>query len=148
VRIGGTLAALGVLLSLVAGVSRTAFAMAADRHLPGWLDAVHPTHRVPHRAVLAVGAAVALVVTVADLRGAIGFSSCTVLVYYAIANASAWTLPAEQRRWPRALAAAGLVGCLVLAGTLPVTSVLLGVGVLVAGSVVWVARGAGRSRLA
>ena len=47
VRIGGTIAALGVLLSLIAGVSRTAFAMAADRELPGWLDAVHPIHKVP-----------------------------------------------------------------------------------------------------
>ena len=35
VRIGGAVAALGVLLSLIAGVSRTAFAMAADRELPG-----------------------------------------------------------------------------------------------------------------
>ena len=56
VRIGGAIAALGVLLSLIAGVSRTTFAMAADRELPGWLDAVHPTHQVPYRAELAAGA--------------------------------------------------------------------------------------------
>ena len=79
VRIGGTIAALGVLLSLIAGVSRTAFAMAADRELPGWLDAVHPVHKVPHRAELAAGALVALLVVVTDLRGAIGFSSFCVL---------------------------------------------------------------------
>src|SRR5690606_8438349 len=52
VRVGGTIATVGVLLSLIAGVSRTTFAMAADRELPGWYDAVHPAHRVPHRAVL------------------------------------------------------------------------------------------------
>ena len=40
-------------------------------------------------------------VVVTDLRGAIGFSSFCVLAYYAIANASAWTLPPSQRRWPR-----------------------------------------------
>ena len=50
VRIGGAIAALGVLLSLIAGVSRTVFAMAADGELPRWLGAVHPTHKVPHRA--------------------------------------------------------------------------------------------------
>lgn len=130
VRVGGTVAALGVLLSLIVGVSRTAFAMAANGELPRWLDAVHPKHRVPHRAELAVGALVATVVLTADLRGAIGFSSFAVLTYYAIANASAWTLPAEQRRWPRPLAGLGVVGCVVLAFTLPARSVAGGVIVL------------------
>jgi APA family basic amino acid/polyamine antiporter len=140
VRIGGTIAALGVLLSLVAGVSRTAFAMAADRELPGWLDAVHPTHKVPHRAELAIGALVVLMVVLVDLRGAIGFSSFCVLTYYAIANASAWTLPPPQRRWPRAFAAAGVVGCATLALTLPIESVAAGAGVLAAGALSWAVR--------
>jgi APA family basic amino acid/polyamine antiporter len=147
VRIGGTVAALGVLLSLIVGVSRTAFAMAAEGELPRWLDAVHPTHRVPHRAELAVGALVATVVLVADLRGAIGFSSFTVLTYYAIANASAWTLPSEQRRWPRPLAGLGVAGCVVLAFTLPTESVIGGAVVLAIGAVIWLARRrASRSR--
>ena len=133
VRVGGTVAALGVLLSLIVGVSRTAFAMAADGELPRWLDAVHPTHRVPHRAELAVGVLVAAVVLVADLRGAIGFSSFAVLTYYAIANASAWTLPPAQRRWPRPLSALGVVGCGLLAFTLPTASVIGGTAVLAAG---------------
>ena len=58
VRAGGAIAALGVLLSLLVGVSRTAFAMAREGELPRWLDAVHPVHRVPHHAELAVAAAV------------------------------------------------------------------------------------------
>ena len=140
VRVGGTVAALGVLLSLIAGVSRTAFAMAANHDLPGWLDAVHPTHRVPHRAELAVGALVVAAVLVADLRDAIGFSSFAVLTYYAITNAAAWTLPAGQRRWPRALSGAGAVGCLLLAFTLPVGSVVSGVVVLAAGAAIWLIR--------
>jgi APA family basic amino acid/polyamine antiporter len=140
VRVGGTVAALGVLLSLLAGVTRTTFAMAADGELPRRLDAVHPRHRVPHRAELAVGALVAAVVVVADVRGAIGFSSFAVLVYYAIANASAWTLPPELRRWPRPLAAGGVAGCLALAFTLPATSVAAGTAVLAAGAAVRLAR--------
>jgi APA family basic amino acid/polyamine antiporter len=134
VRVGGTVAALGVLLSLIAGVSRTAFAMAADRELPGWFDAVHRTHQVPYRAELAAGAVVVVLVMLTDLRGAIGFSSFCVLTYYAIANASAWTLPRDQRRWPRALAAAGVAGCAVLAVTLPVTAVVAGAVVLAIGA--------------
>jgi APA family basic amino acid/polyamine antiporter len=140
VRIGGTIAALGVLLSLIAGVSRTAFAMAADRELPGWLDAVHPVHKVPHRAELVAGAAVALLVTLVDLRGAIGFSSFCVLTYYAIANASAWTLAPPERRWPRWLAGAGVVGCATLALTLPLATVVAGAGVLAVGAVTWAIR--------
>jgi APA family basic amino acid/polyamine antiporter len=88
---------------------------------------------VPHRAQLAVGALVAGLVLVADVRGVIGFSSFAVLTYYAIANASAFTLPAEHRREPRAVAVVGLVGCVVLAFTLPATSLLGGVAALAIG---------------
>jgi APA family basic amino acid/polyamine antiporter len=140
VRVGAVVASLGVLLSLLVGVSRTTFAMAAERDLPGWLDAVHPTRRVPHRAEVAVAVAVIAVVLVADVRGAIGFSSFAVLFYYAVANASAFTLTAEERRWPRALPVIGLVGCAVLGFSLPFTSVAGGTALLVAGAFVWLVR--------
>jgi APA family basic amino acid/polyamine antiporter len=63
-----------------------------------------------------------------------------VLTYYAIANASAWTLPPEHRRWPRHLAGAGLVGCLTLACTLPVQTALTGTCVLATGAAIWAIR--------
>ncbi|NES31442.1 amino acid permease [Micromonospora terminaliae] len=136
VRAGATVAVTGVLLSLLAGVGRTTLAMARRRDLPGALAAVHPRYRVPHRAELAVAAVVIVVVSLVDVRGAIGFSSCTVLVYYAIANASALTLGRDPaRRLPvQLLAALGLVGCLLLAVNLPVASVLTGFGVLALGA--------------
>lgn len=137
VRIGGAVAALGSLLALILGVSRTTLAMARDRRLPHWLAAVHPRHRVPHHAELAVGAVVIVVVLTVDLRGAIGFSSFAVLSYYAIANASALTLGRAEGRPPRWLPPLGLAGCLVLAFTLPLTSVLTGAGVLLLGVGVW-----------
>ncbi|MET0326242.1 MAG: APC family permease [Ilumatobacteraceae bacterium] len=140
VRIGGTIAGLGVLLSLIAGVSRTAFAMAADRELPGWLDAVHPVHRVPYRAEVVTGAVTVALVAVTDLRHAIGFSAFCILTYYAITNASAWTLPSGQRRWPRGLAAGGVAGCAILALTLPAASVVAGLAVLMVGVIVRMVR--------
>lgn len=142
VRAGAAVAVTGVLLSLLAGVGRTSLAMARRRDLPGALAAVHPRHRVPHRAELAVAAVVIAVVAVGDVRGAIGFSSCTVLVYYAITNASALTLgPDPARRVPvRVLAALGLVGCLVLAVNLPLPSVLAGFGVLALGALWYAVR--------
>ncbi|NJM10227.1 MAG: amino acid permease [Bdellovibrionaceae bacterium] len=126
VRIGACFASLGVLLSLMAGISRTTFAMASNRDLPNWFSAVHSVHKVPHRAEIAVGLTIALIVGVADLRSAIAFSSFAILVYYAIANAAAWTLSPEQRRWPRWMSAAGFVACGTVALSLPSISVVGG----------------------
>ncbi|MFD5621931.1 APC family permease [Streptomyces yangpuensis] len=131
VRVGAALAALGSLLALVLGVSRTVLAMARDGHLPRALAAVHPRHQVPHHAELAVGAVVAVLAATADLRGAIGFSSFGVLAYYAIANASAWTLDSAVKG--RAVAAVGLSGCVVLACALPLASAAWGAAVLAVG---------------
>lgn len=133
VRVGAAVAALGSLLALILGVSRTTLAMARDGHLPTALAAVHPRFQVPHRAELAVGAVVAVVAATADVRGAIGFSSFGVLVYYTIANASAWTLGSRNR----VLASTGLVGCLVLAFALPLSSVVAGAAVLAVGAVLY-----------
>ncbi|MFH0243622.1 APC family permease [Streptomyces sp. HK10] len=134
VRAGAAVAATGSLLALILGVSRTTLAMARDRHLPSALAAVHPRFGVPHRAELAVGAVVAVVAATADLRGAIGFSSFGVLAYYAIANASAWTLGPGEGRPPRIVPAVGLAGCVVLAFALPLASVVPGAAVLAAGA--------------
>ncbi|MGW0756345.1 APC family permease [Streptomyces sp. NPDC002814] len=131
VRVGAAVAALGSLLALILGVSRTTLAMARDRHLPGALAAVHPRFQVPHRAELAVGAVVAVLAATVDVRGAIGFSSFGVLVYYAVANASAWTLRSAPSA--RVVPAIGLLGCAVLAFALPVVSVVVGAGVLALG---------------
>ncbi|MEU9233070.1 APC family permease [Streptomyces subrutilus] len=143
IRVGAVLAALGSLLALVLGVSRTALAMARDGHLPRALAAVHPRRRVPHHAELAVGAVVAVLAATTDLRGAIGFSSFGVLVYYAIANASAWTLGSDVKG--RAVAAVGLSGCVVLACTLPLASAVTGAGVLALGALAYGVRARFRS---
>ncbi|MFF7974485.1 amino acid permease [Streptomyces sp. NPDC007905] len=135
VRVGAAVAALGSLLALILGVSRTTLAMARDRHLPGALAAVHPRFHVPYRAELAVGAVVAVLAATVDVRGAIGFSSFGVLAYYAVANASAWTLsPAFSAR---VVPAVGLLGCVTLAFALPVVSVAVGAGVLAVGVAVY-----------
>jgi APA family basic amino acid/polyamine antiporter len=140
VRVGAAVAAVGSLLSLVLGVSRTTFAMARDSHLPRFLATVHPRFGVPHRAELAVGVVVAILVSVVDLRGAIGFSSFAVLAYYAVANASALTLRADENRAPRIVPLVGLAGCLVLGFSLPVASMVSGSVVIAIGAAIWVIR--------
>ncbi len=140
VRVAATIASVGSLLALMLGVSRTTLAMARDRHLPHALAAVHPRFGVPYRAELAVGCVVAVVAAFADVRAVIGFSSFAVLVYYAIANASASTLSAAEGRPNRAIPAVGFVGCVALALALPWPSLVAGAGVLAIGATIFAIR--------
>jgi APA family basic amino acid/polyamine antiporter len=137
VRVGAGVAATGSLLALILGISRTVLAMSRDGFLHHSLSAVHTAYHVPHRAEVAVGLVVGAIVAVTDIRQAIGFSSFCVLVYYGIANASAWTLGGGAARTTAAL---GLLGCAVVAVMLPPSSVLAGLAVLAAGGVVWLIR--------
>jgi APA family basic amino acid/polyamine antiporter len=77
---------------------------------------------------------VAVLAAVADVRGAIGFSSFGVLAYYAVANASAFTLTPEEGRPARIIPVAGLAGCVILAFALPLVSVISGAAVLAVGA--------------
>ncbi|MGW9114383.1 APC family permease [Microbacterium sp. NPDC055683] len=133
VRVGAAAAALGALLALIAGIGRTTLAMAREADLPPFLSAVHPRTHVPHRAEIAVALVVIGIVAFADLRGAIGFSSFGVLLYYLVANLAAWRQRPSVRRYPRAMQAVGAAGCVVLAASLPWQSVVAGVAVVVIG---------------
>jgi APA family basic amino acid/polyamine antiporter len=133
VRVGAALASAGALLALIAGLGRTGLAMARERDLPGWLDAVHPRFRVPHRAELTVAAVVVVLVLTTDLRGAIGFSSFGVLLYYFVANASAYAQGRSARRYPRGLQLLGCASCLILVATLPWHAVVAGIVVFAVG---------------
>lgn len=133
VRIGAMTASLGALLALIAGVGRTSLAMARGGDLPAGLAAVHPRFQTPYRAEVTVALIVIALVLTVDVRGAIGFSSFGVLLYYAVANLSALRQPLGERRWPRALQVLGLVGCVVLAFAVPWESLVAGVLVLTIG---------------
>ena len=134
VQAGAVAAALGSLLSLILGVSRTTLSMARDGYLPATLAAVHRG-----RGATACGAGGGR----GRRRGGRGgrhsgrhqFSSFAVLLYYGIANASAWTLEDGVR--PRLIPVAGLAGCLLLAFTLPHGSVAAGLTVVAIGAAVY-----------
>src|SRR5690606_29477988 len=97
VAVGGVAAMLGVILSQLLGLSRMAFAMARRGDLPRVLEAVHPRHEVPGRAVLAVGAAAAVVAGTGTLAGVAATASFTILLYYGIANLAALRMPREAK---------------------------------------------------
>jgi APA family basic amino acid/polyamine antiporter len=133
VRLGAAAAALGALLALIAGIGRTTLAMARHDDLPRWLAAVHERHQVPHHAEVAVAGLVCLLILLVDLRGAIGFSSFGVLLYYLIANVAAYTQGSDRRRFPRILQIIGVLGCGTLVLSLPLRAVLSGALVYAAG---------------
>ncbi|MEW1805072.1 APC family permease [Pseudarthrobacter sp. NPDC080039] len=133
VQAGAAAACLGALLALITGVGRTTLAMARERDLPGPLAKVGGTHTVPFVAELAVAAVVILLLLTTNVMTVVGFSSFGVLVYYAVANAAAYTLAIHPGYAPRWLNAVGFVGCVVLAFTLPAAPVLTMAAVIAAG---------------
>ncbi|MDJ0392919.1 amino acid permease [Rhodococcus sp. G-MC3] len=146
VGVAAAAAAVGSLLALILGVSRTTFAMARDHHLPHRLASIHPRFGSPYRAELVVGAVVTGLAATVDVGDAIGFSSFAVLVYYAIANVSAWTLTTTEGRPARIVPAVGLLGCVTLALALPLPSTIAGIGVLAAGAITYRVRMSWRTR--
>ena len=133
VQAGAAAACLGALLALITGVGRTTLAMARERDLPRPLARVGGTHTVPYVAEVAVAAVVILLLLTTDVMTVVGFSSFGVLMYYAVANASAYTLVPHPGYAPKWLNAAGFVACLLLAFTLPPASVLTMTAVLAVG---------------
>jgi APA family basic amino acid/polyamine antiporter len=115
IGIGAMLAMLGVLLNLVLGLSRVWLAMGRRRDMPGVLAKVNAGGTTPVPAVILTGVVIAALVLIGDVKKTWSFSAFTVLVYYAITNAAALRLPADQRRCPRWLAILGLASCLFLA---------------------------------
>ena len=133
VQLGAGIASLGVLLNLIPGVSRTTLAMARNREVPGWFAHIDEKRSLPLRAELTVAAVVVTLVLTIDITSSIAVSGVAVLTYYAVTNAAALTLRRDQRRWPRALAVVGLLGCVVLVAALPRSALLGGGFVLVTG---------------
>jgi APA family basic amino acid/polyamine antiporter len=133
VQAGAAAACLGALLALITGVGRTTLAMARERDLPRPLARIGGKHTVPYVAELAVAAVVILLLLTTDVMTVVGFSSFGVLVYYAVANASAYTLGSHPGYAPKWLNAVGFGACLLLAFTLPPASVLTMTAVLAAG---------------
>lgn len=133
ITFAAALASLGALLALIAGVGRTSLAMAREGDLPGVLARISRRFSVPWVADVATAVVVVVLLLATDVLTVVGFSSFGVLLYYAIANVSAFTL--KERQWfaPRWLNVVGAAGCLLLAFTLPSTSVLTMLAVLAAG---------------
>jgi APA family basic amino acid/polyamine antiporter len=135
VALGAATAMTSVLLNLVLGLSRVLLAMARRGEVPAGLAEVDAHSQSPRRAVWAVGAMIAGLVMLGDLRLTWSFSAVTVLFYYGLTNLAALRLPHRSRRYPRAVTWFGLVACVSLALFVEWAVWLAAGGVLLAGFV-------------
>ena len=118
-------ACLGSLLSLLAGISRTAEAMAKDGEIPRFIGRRSKRFDSPWVADLVIlGIATALLVS-GDITWTIGISSFAVLLYYAIANFAAFRRLSSKQPVGRLLALIGAALCLGVGFFVPVESLLV-----------------------
>jgi len=118
VSVVATVASLGSILALLAGVSRTAATMGEDRELPKVFEQRN-RFGSPWLAEVVIAVGASALVTIGNLAEVIGFSSFSVLVYYAIAHISALGQPSNERVIPSFIAWFGLVLCIWLALAVP-----------------------------
>ncbi|MEX2528802.1 MAG: APC family permease [Gemmatimonadota bacterium] len=136
VAVGAMTAMLGVLLNLLLGLSRVLLAMGRRRDMPSQTSRLDPEGTTPWVAVLVMGAVVLGLTLVGNVKTTWSFSAFTVLLYYAITNLAALSLPARARLYPRWVAWLGLASCLFLAFWVDAWIWMVGLGLVGAG-LIW-----------
>ncbi len=134
--IGAMTAMLGVLLNLILGLSRVLLAMGRRRDMPRIFARLNQQQTTPYWAVLVVGAAIALLVLLGNVKTTWSFSAFNVLIYYAITNLAALRLPESERLYPQWVAWIGLASCLFLAFWVESSIWQVGLALIVAG-LIW-----------
>jgi APA family basic amino acid/polyamine antiporter len=133
VAFGAITAMLGVLLNLILGLSRVLLAMGRRADMPRIFGRINEEGTTPGPAVLMMGAVIAGLALIGDVRVTWSFSAFTVLVYYAITNLAALYISADNRLFPAWVSAAGLVSCASLAFFVEPLYWGVGLGLIAAG---------------
>lgn len=124
-----SIAALGSLLALLAGMSRTAASMAEDGEMPKAL-AIRNKTGAPWIAEWLIALIAILLAASGSFALTIGLSSFAVLTYYAIANLAGYRQPAVEAKRSKIWNILGLLLCLALAFSVPLEGLILGIVVL------------------
>lgn len=131
VRVVAGIACLGSLMGILAALSRTTLAMARGGDVPRALAHISPRTHAPIIAEGVVAVVAIAAVLLLEPARLVGFSACAVLTYYAISHVAALRQLRTERWMPRWVQIAGLVGCLLLALTLPWQGVVVTAGLAV-----------------
>ena len=134
--IGAITAMLGVLLNLILGLSRVLLAMGRQRDMPSIFAHLNAAQTTPIWSVLMMGALIAGLVLIGNIKITWTFSAFTVLIYYALTNLSALRLSAKERLYPAWISVLGLVSCVFLAFWVDRDTWMIGLTLLAAG-LVW-----------
>jgi APA family basic amino acid/polyamine antiporter len=113
IKIAAAVAAGAALLSLIAGMGRTMFAMGHGGDLPHGLTKVS-SRKAPIAGELVAAVLVLAVVLVGGIGAALALSAGSIGIYYAVAHLSAIRMSADEQPPPRWVPYLGLVGCAVL----------------------------------
>lgn len=132
VAVVASIAALGSLLALLAGMSRTGAQMAMDEELPK-IFSRRLKNQSPWLSELAVSALVIALVMVGSVVFAIGISSFAILFYYSIANYAAFRQPESESSRLKIFNVLGLLLCVAIGISVPAQSLLTGASLLVLG---------------
>ncbi len=97
VSIGALAATANVLLIQILGLSRTIYAMSANKQLPEFLSRLHPRFRTPYRAQIVIGALMAVSAFLLSANSVISLTSLGILSYYALINLAALRIQEGKR---------------------------------------------------
>src|SRR5215210_7631771 len=156
VSIGAICGLTSVIMILMLGQSRVAFAMSRDRLLPPWLGRTHPRYRTPYRITIITGIVVALMAGFVPLENLAELTNIGTLFAFVLVSIGVLVLRRTNPDIPRAFRTPlvpvvpilAALACLTLMVFLPAaTWVRFGVWMAI-GLVVYFAYGMRKSRLA
>jgi len=122
---GAIIATFSVLLGDVLGLSRMIFAMGRRGDYPKWFGHIEKFSQTPRRAVISAGLIIGIPTLIFDLRSLVQVASFLILVYFAFVNLSAIKLKKNLRRFS-IISIIGIIGTLILAFSLSISSILIG----------------------
>jgi APA family basic amino acid/polyamine antiporter len=140
ISLGGILATASVLITTILGVSRMEYAMARRGDLPKQLSYIQKRHNTPFWSIWITGAIIVVLVLFVDVVSVVALSTFTQIVYYLVANFSAYRLKVEDRRYPKFIPVLGLASCAVLlmaSAFIAPQAIALGALGIVAGLIIW-----------
>lgn len=133
ITLGASTAMLGVLLSQILGISRMLYAMGRKGDLPPLFSRIHQRTNVPHIGILFTGIVILLLVILGSFEFVVRAATFTILLYYGITNLAAIKQPTSQQLYGKIIPVLGLMGCVVMAFSLPSIVIISGVILLTFG---------------